>query len=157
MRQITRPMPALRSQSASDPSELTCGRSARFITKYYVPITPAEQKETASLVLRNAGRTLKTSLEVRPIRHWQVYVVHNSHQDPGFLDLPSKLRARFVPFIDKAMNYCEETSPWPADSQFKWNIDVSYLVEDYLKARGPEKLREAMDWVKKGRMTMGGL
>ncbi len=40
----------------------------KIYDQYYVPITPVEQKETANLALRNAGRTLETSLEVRPIR-----------------------------------------------------------------------------------------
>lgn len=125
--------------------------------QYYVPIEPVDQEDTARLILKNSGKHLETSLQVRPVRHWEVYLLHNSHEDPGYLDLPSVMRARFVPFIDNAMKYCQETSAWPESSRFKWNIEVSYLVEDYRKARGPEKLQQVMNWVKNGRMTIGGL
>lgn len=124
--------------------------------QYYLPIEPVEQEETARLVLHQPRKPLETFLQVRPTRRWQVYIVHNSHQDPGFLELPSALRARFVPYIDEAMKYCSETSTWPPDAQFRWNIEVGYLVEDYAKARSPEKLQEVMNWVKKNRMTIGG-
>ncbi len=125
--------------------------------EYYLPIPPVEQEGAARLVLQFGGKTLETDVQVRPTRQWKVYLIHNSHEDPGFLDIPSKLRQRFIPFIDDAMKFCEETSDWPEDSQFKWNIEVSYLLEDYRKARGEDNLRKAMDWVKKGRMTVGGL
>jgi alpha-mannosidase len=125
--------------------------------QYYLPITPVEQEMGVRLVLKSSGTTLETFLQVRPIRKWTAYVIHNSHQDPGFLDLPSKMRQRFVPFIDDAMRFCEDTDTWPEDSRFKWNIEVGYLIDDYRKARGDEKVRQVMDWIKKGRMTVGGL
>ena len=123
--------------------------------RYYLPITPVEQETKARLVLRNGLKSQEISFPVRPTRRWEVYLVHNSHEDPGFLDIPSVMRARFVPFIDEAMKYCQETDSWPEDSKFRWNIEVSYLVEDYLKARGKVKLQEVMEWIRNRRMTIG--
>ena len=125
--------------------------------QFYVPITPVEQTEKARVTLRSAGKASESTLQVQPTRKWTVYLIHNSHQDPGFLDLPSRLRQRFIPYIDDAMKFCAETDNWPDGSQFKWNIEVGYLMEDYRKARGDEKVKQVMDWIKKGRMTIGGL
>ena len=132
------------------------GKAVKLAGQFYLPITPVEQDATARLVVKVGGKSTESFLPVRPTRKWTVYLVHNSHQDPGFLDLPSKLRQRFIPFIDDAMHFCEETSDWPEESQFKWNIEVGYLLGDYRKARGEDKVRQVMDWVKKGRMTIGG-
>ncbi|MBZ5565279.1 MAG: hypothetical protein LAP13_23020 [Acidobacteriia bacterium] len=136
--------------------KIDLGSVKKIAGEYYLPITPVEQNEIATLVLTSDSRKLETALDVRPIRHWEVFLIHNSHQDPGFLDLPSKLRLRFIPFIDDAMKFCEQTDSWPEGSKFKWNIEVGYLMEDYWKARGEEKVRQVMDWIKKGRMTIGG-
>jgi hypothetical protein len=125
--------------------------------QYYLPITPVDQAEQAYFRWRAGNQTGETFLTVNPVRRWQIFLVHNSHQDPGFLDLPSKLRQRFLPYIDDAMRFCEETSQWPEESQFRWNIEVSYLLEDYYKARGEDKVRQVMEWVKKGKMALGGL
>jgi hypothetical protein len=131
-------------------------KTLNLAQRYYLPITPVEQDGSARLVLKSGAKSSETFLQVRPVRKWTVYLIHNSHQDPGFLDLPSKMRQRFIPFIDDAMRICEETSDWPEDSQFKWNIEVGYLVDDYRQARGDEKVRQVMDWIKKGRMAVGG-
>jgi hypothetical protein len=120
-------------------------KALNLAQQYYLPITPVEQEATARLVLKSGGKSLETFLQVRPTRKWTVYLIHNSHQDPGFLDLPSKLRQRFIPFIDDAMRFCQETSDWPEESQFKWNIEVGYLLNDYRQARGDEKVRQVMD------------
>ena len=132
-------------------------RTLKLSGKYYLPITPVEQEATAQLVLKSGGKSQETFLPARPIRKWTVHLLHNSHQDPGFLDLPSKMRQRFIPFIDDAMRFCKETNDWPQESQFKWNIEVGYLLDDYRRVRGEEKFRQVMDLIKKGRMDVGGL
>lgn len=133
-------------------------RVRKISDQYYLPIMPVEQNETARFILKSDdGKTSETSLEVLPVRRWKVFLIHNSHADPGYLDLPSKVRARFVPFIDDAMKFCEETRDWPDDAQFRWNIEVSYLVEDYRKARDVERVRQVAQWIKKGRLAIGGL
>ena len=137
--------------------KMDLGSLKKLAGEYYLPVTPIEQNETATVALNAGGKKLETLLDVRPTRRWEVFLIHNSHEDPGFLDLPSKLRARFIPFIDDAMRFCEQTDSWPEESKFKWNIEVSYLMEDYRKARSDEQVRAVMDWIKKGRMTIGGL
>ncbi len=153
-------------ESTGGKIEFSSGKNSRTfdLTKlrkiageYYLPIAPVEQDGAARLIIQSGGKSLETEIQVRPTRQWKVYLIHNSHEDPGFLDLPSKLRQRFIPFIDDAMKFCAETSDWPEDSRFKWNIEVSYLLEDYRKARGEENLHKVMDWIKRGRMTVGGL
>jgi hypothetical protein len=132
------------------------GKTRKLAGQFYLPVIPIEQESTARVTLKSASKSEEIFLPVRPARKWTVYLVHNSHQDPGFLDLPSHLRQRFIPFIDDAVRFCEETNDWPEESQFKWNIEVGYLMNDYRQARGDEKVRQVMDWIKKGRMTIGG-
>ena len=125
--------------------------------QYYIPIAPLEQTEFARFILSNGSKTQETQLQIERARKWNVFLVHNSHQDLGFVDLPSSLRSRYHSFIDDAMKYCEETRDLPEAAQFKWNIETGYLVEDYRKASSDEKFRTLMDWVKKGRIAIGAL
>ena len=51
--------------------------------------------------------------------------------------------------------YCEETHDWAEEAQFKWNIQASYLADDYAedfdtlsaqwpRTRSPDSLIDAM-------------
>ncbi len=81
--------------------------------QYYIPIAPLEQTEFARFILSNGSKTQETQLQIERARKWNVFLVHNSHQDLGFVDLPSSLRSRYHSFIDDAMKYCEETRDLP--------------------------------------------
>jgi len=69
-----------------------------------------------------AGETLLDRLELawQPTRRWQVYLVHGSHHDLGYTDLPSNVLAEHDAFLDAVLNYCDETDDWPAESRFHY-------------------------------------
>ena len=135
--------------------KFTLSKLLKIAQSYYVPITPVEQEERVQARLSVSGRVSENFLMVPPVRRWKVFLHHTSQQTPGFVDLPSKVRADFVPYLDSAMEYCQRTNDWPADAQFKWNALASYLVDDYHRARGEAKMKELMDWVRKGRIGIG--
>jgi len=124
--------------------------------QYYLPVAPIEQEEIAEFALKAGSRRQETSLLVRPVRQWKVYMVHTSHTDQGFADLPSKMRPKFVQFIDDASRMCQETDDYPDDAKFRWNIECNYTFEDFRRTRGEERTRQIVDWIKKGRISLGG-
>lgn len=124
--------------------------------QYYLPVVPVEQDEIAKFVLKSGGMGQVTSLGVRPVRRWKVYMVHTSHTDLGFADLPSKVRPKYAQFIDDAARMCRETDDYPDDAQFRWNIECSLIFDDYRRSRGEERTGEIVDCIKKGRMSFSG-
>ena len=124
--------------------------------QYYLPITPIEQEEMAEFTLKAGANQQETSVAVRPVRHWKIFMVHQSHTDLGYADLPSKLRPKYAQFLDDASRMCRETDNYPDDAKFRWNIECSLTLEDYRRTRSEERTREIVDWVKKGRMSLDG-
>jgi alpha-mannosidase len=114
-----------------------------------LPVDMPEAGGVCDCTYRNGAKVWHTRCHVQPERRWTVWLVHHSHQDMGFDNLPSKLRANYVAYLDEAVALCRK------NISFKWNIEVSYLVEDYRKARGEEKFRELMDLVRSGAMEIG--
>ena len=70
-----------------------------------LPIRPVEAPEDATVVLESGA---EAPVRLLPQRRWRIHVIHSSHQDPGFLDVPSKLRERFLHFLDDAVRHCAE-------------------------------------------------
>lgn len=126
-------------------------------TRVLLPVEPPEQETSFQCVYRDAVRNHETLISVQPERHWTIYVVHGSHHDLGYDALPSEMRAGFVRVLDEAVRCCKETRARPPEARFKWNIEVSFLLEDYRKARSAEAFREVMDLVKAGSMEAGAL
>jgi len=131
-------------------------RLQRIRGQYYLPVVPVEQEEIAEFTLKAGARRQETSFGVRPVRRWEIYMIHQSHTDLGFADLPSKLRPQYAQFIDAASRMCRETDDYPDDAKFRWNIECGLTFDDYRRTSQEEDTRAIVDWIKKGRMSLAG-
>ncbi|MCX6623396.1 MAG: hypothetical protein NTY38_20500 [Acidobacteria bacterium] len=154
--------PALSSGSL----ELTAGGRARRIrvdglersgSRVLVPIQALDETTTVHCSYRRGDILWSTRLTVAPERLWKIFVVHHSHQDPGYLGLPDKMRADFIAYLDEALDYCSRTRNRDPRARFKWTIEVGYLLEDYRKARGEEAFSRVIAAIKSGAMELGAL
>jgi hypothetical protein len=78
----------------------------------------------------------------KKIKHWRLYVGHDSHCDVGYTDYQENLKDSTWPsFMDHAFTYITNTNSWSADSQFRYPVEASYELYD-----GALNVRNA-DWV----------
>jgi alpha-mannosidase len=136
-------------------TEVALRNARRSGPRVLLPIDPPEQDTVYECVYRDDRRTREARVRVDPEKLWKLFVVHNSHQDPGFLKLPSEFRAEFLTILDEAVDYCERLRGLPDGARFKWNIEVSYLLEDYRKARSERAFRKVIELLKSGMMEAG--
>jgi len=61
-------------------------------------------------------------------RHWEVHLVHGSHHDLGYTDLPSNVLRAHDGHMDKVLEFCEQTADWPEDSQFRYAVEQAWSV-----------------------------
>ena len=62
-----------------------------------------------------------------------IYLCQHSHSDAGYTDLAYRVRNLHVRNMDKVTEYCQEFGDWPDQERFRWNIEVSYVLEDFLQ------------------------
>ena len=111
----------------------------------------------AKVRLEGAGEALETSLELAPQRKWSVYLFHHSHTDIGYTDLQSRIFKNHAAYLDSVLDYCRETDGYPDEAKFRWNIEVSWALENYLKTRPENKVRELVGRIKEGRVELSGI
>jgi alpha-mannosidase len=92
-----------------------------------------------------------------PQRHWEVYVVHGSHHDLGYTDLPSNVLREHDGFLDDVVRYCEETADWPEASRFRYVVEQSWSVLHYVEHHPPEAVERLMRLVREGRIEVTAL
>ena len=107
---------------------------------FFVPELRAEAEITVEVEGRWAG-----TFRIRPKRKWKVYFIHHSHLDIGYSDTVEAVEEGQAHNLAKAIEYADETRDWPEGSRFKWTVESSWIVEQYLRAGGSvEALRDAV-------------
>ena len=109
----------------------------------------------ASFELAAGGQIFKVEKEFKPRRKWTVYLFHHSHTDIGYTDLQTRIFKKHAEYLDDVIRYCRETESYPDEAKFRWNAEVAWTIENYIRQRPEEKVRELMDLIREGRVEVG--
>jgi hypothetical protein len=152
---------------------------AAWITGQPVPLDPAAfplgpGKTSFEARLPEAAKPVTARFEVRfsaasgpvslsqevtltPPRHWSVYLFHHSHTDIGYTELQSRVARNHVEYLDSVIKYCRETNAYPDDAKFRWNIEISWALENFVQTRPEADIKALVDLIKAGRVELSAL
>ncbi|MBN2292383.1 MAG: hypothetical protein JXM70_08160, partial [Pirellulales bacterium] len=104
-----------------------------------------------------AGAEKKDTALKLPKRRWEVYLLPHSHVDIGYTALQTEIEPKHWEYFEQAIELSKKTAHLPPGSRFKWNVEVLWAVDGYLKQATPEKKREFIDAVRRGWIGLDGL
>jgi alpha-mannosidase len=106
-----------------------------------------------------AGSTVSLSREITlaPARRWSVYLFHHSHTDIGYTELQSRVARNHVEYLDSVIKYCRETEAYPDDAKFRWNIEITWALENFIRTRPEADVKALVDLIKAGRVELSAL
>ena len=90
-------------------------------------------------------------------RDWKIFVVPFSHTDVGFTAPVPDVIEQHRKYLDDVVTYIDRTQSYPVESRFKWTIEVTWVLEDYLRNRSPEEIEALMDHVRAGRIEIAAM
>ncbi len=99
---------------------------------------------------------LESQLDVRPARHWTFYMTPHTHYDIGYTHPQPEVIERLSDDMDLAVQYCDETADWPAESRYRWTVEVSALVKNYIDRHSSDQVARLMELAKAGRIEICG-
>lgn len=103
-------------------------------------VPPAEAAAPAVVDLLSAAELLhSTSFTHEPVRKLVVYVLPHSHVDIGYTALQAEVEEKQHENLETALHLARTTANYPEGSRFKWNVEVLWPVDNYLRAGTPEK------------------
>jgi len=122
-------------------------------------LVPAVEKSTTIDVdVQVAGQSIgKRSVEVSPVRKWEIYILHHSHVDIGYTHVQTDVLQKHYEYFDQVIELAKRSADYPEGSQFKWNVEVLWAVDSYLREASPEKRKAFIDAVKKGWIGLDAL
>jgi len=123
-----------------------------------VPPVPAVRRETPIDVKVNiAGHTVSGNVVLRPIRHWELWFLPHSHNDIGYTHVQTEVERKQWQYLEEAVALARRTADYPPGARFKWNAEVMWAVDSYLKQASAEKRAEFVDAIRRGWIGLDAL
>ena len=119
----------------------------------------AVETETPVTVTAEAGGKTLVSTEVtlKPVRKWVIYFLPHSHVDIGYTKVQTEVERDHWRFYEQAIEASQKTAAYPDGARFKWNVEVLWATDSYLKQATPAKRKAFIDAVKAGRIGLDAL
>jgi hypothetical protein len=143
-----RPVEAVVRVEGLDPRDLRLALG----TPSFAAVLPAVQaEERRAITVEVAGQTVaRGQVRVRPVRPMTIYLLPHSHVDIGYTELQAEVEKKQMRNIARGIELARATADYPAGARFKWNVEVLWAVDSYLRQSPPEKQQEFIDAVRQG-------
>lgn len=123
-----------------------------------LPVAAVDEETPVTVEVRAAeGLIAERKAVLRPVRKWQVYLLPHSHVDIGYTQLQTRVEQDHWRFIEQAIEASRRTAGYPPGAQYKWNVEVLWAVDSYLRQATPEKQEEFVEAVRKGWIGLDAL
>ncbi|HDZ20308.1 hypothetical protein LCGC14_0312200 [marine sediment metagenome] len=90
-------------------------------------------------------------------KKWDVHLIHYSHHDFGYTDLPSRVLDDCEDFYDEILDHCESTKDWDKDARFRYQIEQAWSVLHWADRRPQSLVKRLMSFAKKGQIEIPAL
>ena len=99
----------------------------------------------------------EASVVWKPQRHWLVYVIQRCHHDPGYTDLPQNVFEEYRGFYDSILRFCDETSDFPEESKFRYQVETAWSLLYYIRNSPKEVVDKLIGLIRDGRIEVAAL
>jgi alpha-mannosidase len=125
---------------------------------FYIPITVVnEPKEIPIFFTVNDTRISRRLVPVKPVRRRDIYILSYSHNDIGYTDLQPNVEQKQMRNLDTALDLIQKSKEYPPDARFKWNMEVLWAFDSYLRQASEARRQEVIDAVRGGSLGLNGL
>ncbi len=122
-----------------------------------VAVAAVEKDTDVAIRVEAANQTTTQSVTLRPVRKWVVYLLPHSHVDIGYTHVQTEVEQAQWKYLEMAIDTAQKSAAYPAGARFKWNVEVLWAVDSYLKQATPEKRRQFIDAVNRGQVGLQAL
>ncbi|HEY3269118.1 MAG TPA: polysaccharide lyase family protein [Armatimonadota bacterium] len=155
----------VRRYGAPTPARLRLGGISQSVmlkdglTRVRLSVPPAKKAKVvpARLEMPNGHVEWSGSVSLKPVRPWTLYLLPHSHVDIGYTAQQSDVLIKQCANLEAAIDLARKSAGYPAGARFKWNAEVLWAVDAYLKQATPEQRRAMVDAVSRGWLEMDAL
>jgi hypothetical protein len=114
-----------------------------------------ESDKTVKVQVEAAGQTVASrEVTLKPVRKMEIFLLPHSHNDIGYTALQADVEKKQDSNIETGLRLAKATADYPEGARFKWNVEVLWCVENYLRAATPEQRAAFVAAVKSGQIGL---
>lgn len=120
-----------------------------------VVVPAVETNRTVQVELEVAGTAVgKRAVSLKPVRKLEIFLLAHSHNDIGYTALQADVERQQNSNIEAGLRLARATAEYPPGARFKWNVEVLWCVENYLRAATPAQRVAFFAAVKNGQIGL---
>jgi hypothetical protein len=124
----------------------------------YIPVEAVQKPHDIEIGISVAGRpAIKKKVTLRPVSKRTFYLLPHSHNDIGYSDPQVKIEKDQWSYLESAVELARKTANYPPGARFKWNTEILWAVESYLRQATPAKRDAFLTAVRDGQIGMQAL
>ena len=117
----------------------------------YVDVPRITKTEDINVKINIDGKLITDKqFTIKPIGEKKIYLIHHSHVDIGYTHLQSEVEKLQWSYIESAIELSKKSQTLAEEAHFKWNVEVMWAVDSYLKQANAQKRQELINAVKNG-------
>jgi hypothetical protein len=91
------------------------------------------------------------------VKSRDIYILSYSHNDIGYTDLQPNIEKKQMMNLELALDLIQKTKDYPLDARFKWNVEVLWAFDGYLRQASEVKRQEVIEAVRSGSLGLNAL
>lgn len=130
------------------------------LNRFYIWVDKVEEARAAkvAVMLEEGDKTAwEQAIAIKPVRPFEVFLLPHSHVDVGFTHLQAEVERMQWRNFEQGIELAKKTANYPAGARYKWNVEVLWAVDGYLKNAPPESRTAFIKAVKKGWIGLDAL
>jgi hypothetical protein len=117
----------------------------------------AAAKEIAVIFKINNKIARRESVKINPVTPRDIYLLSYTHNDIGYTDLQPNVERQQWRHLDEALRLIQATRDYPPEARYKWNIEILWPLESYLRNASEQKRQEVVAAVRQGSFGLNAL
>lgn len=99
----------------------------------------------------------KEIITIHPIAQRTIFLLPHSHNDIGYTHVQEEVEQIQWQNLRNAIKYSQKTKNYPKGSQFKWNVEVMWAVDSYIKNGTEQEKKDFIEAVQNGWVELDAL
>jgi alpha-mannosidase len=126
--------------------------------KYSIHVPDIRDPTSVEFILKVNGEAhAQRSVDWKPKKHWQVYMIPISHHDLGYTDTIENVLRQYCDFYENILRFCEETDDWPEESRFRYMVEEVWSIQHFIENSSEEVIEKLGKYLKEGRIEVPAL